>query len=394
MEEATFIKTAIYLEGDILKVLMVTPGFYPIRGGTESMVRNLSIKLNRTGIQTHVMTFNMDRKWKPRWRGEVKEVDGLKVFKVPALKLLPSSPRINMNVNLIPGIFMNIMKCYDIIHFHEADLSFPVFSFFVKKPKLLHLHGIDFNFLKKYHLYRLMFKHVSDYYIAITNEMKKNLIEIGISRDRIIYLPNAIDVKFFSSNRNVKKEENMLLFVGRITHIKGLHVLLKALHYLKKPSHLVIIGPIWDLTYYNGIVDAFVKRINQEGRHKVTYLGAPDDILEWYQKAAIFILPSYWEAFPVVLLEALACGTPVVATSVGGIPEIIQNHQNGILIPPNNPLKLAEAIQYLMDNEDIRIRMSKEGREYVMRNFSLDVVVKKLCKIYRNILDANKNKMY
>jgi glycosyltransferase involved in cell wall biosynthesis len=366
---------------------MVTPGFYPIRGGAETMVRDLSLELNRIGVQTHVMAFNMDKKWNPKWRGKIEEVDGIKVFKIAALKLLPSSPRINMNVNLIPGNFTNIMKRYDIIHFHEDELSFPLFSFFVKKPKLLHLHGIHVELIKRYHLHRMAFKHLTNYYIAITKEMEKDLIELGISKSRVLHLPNALDVKLFHPDKN-KKEDDLLLYLGRITPVKGLHVLLQSLRYLQRPIRLVIIGPAdQSLKYYKDIVK-LVEKENQRGRHKVEYLGVVplEEAIKFYQKATIFVLPSFWEAFPVVLLEALSCETPVVATPVGGIPEIVQNHENGILVPPGNPLKLAEAVQYLLDNKDIRIKMGRQGRESITKNFSIDVIAKRLREIYQKVI--------
>jgi glycosyltransferase involved in cell wall biosynthesis len=366
---------------------MVTPGFYPIRGGAETMVRSLSIELNRIGVQTHVMAFNMDKKWKPKWRGKMEQVDEVKVFKVPAVKLLPSSPRINMNVNLIPGNFTNLMKRYDVIHFHEAELSFPLFSFFVKKPKLLHLHGIHVDYIKRYHLHRLIFKHISNYYIAITREMEKDLIALGIAKSRIIYLPNALDIKLFHPSRN-KKEDDLLLYLGRITPVKGLHVLLQSLHYLQKPIRLVIIGPAdHSSKYYNDIVN-LIEKENKIGRHKVEYLGVVplEEAIEFYQKATIFILPSFWEAFPVVLLEALSCETPVITTPVGGNPEVIRNFENGVLVPVNNPLKLAEAVNFMLDNKDNITKMGRKGRELVTKNFSVEVIAKRLRKIYEEIL--------
>jgi len=372
-----------------MRVLMVTPGFHPIKGGTESMVRNLSIELNKIGVQTHVMTFNMDKKWKPKWRGKIEEIDGIKVFKIAALKILPSSPRINMNINLIPGNFINIIRQYDIIHFHEAELSFPFFSFLVKKPKILHLHGIRANFIKRYHLYRTAFKHVTNYYIAITREMEKDLIGLGISKNRIIYLPNALDVKLFHPDRN-KKEDNLLLYLGRVTPVKGLHILLRSLSLIKSPIRLVIIGPADKSNrYYKEIVN-LIEKEKRRNIHKVEYLGVvpTEEAIKFYQKATIFILPSFWEAFPVVLLEALSCETPVVSTPVGGIPEFVQNYKHGILVPPNNPHRLAKAIQYLLDNKDVRIRMGTEGRKWVARNFSLDVIAKKLYNIYKKILSC------
>jgi len=92
------------------------------------------------------------------------------------------------------------------------------------------------------------------------------------------------------------------------------------------------------------------------------------------------------EAFPVVILEALSCETPVIATPVGGVPEIIRNGENGILVPVNNPPKLAEAMQYLLDNNDVRVRLGLDGRKLIKRSFSLDVVAKKLYSIYTSLL--------
>jgi glycosyltransferase involved in cell wall biosynthesis len=369
---------------------MVTPGFYPIRGGTETLVKELSIKLNSMGVQTHVMTFNMDKKWSPRWRGKVEVVNGVKVFKIPALKLLPSSPRINMNVNLIPGNFSGLMKQYDIIHFHEAELSFPLFSLLIKKPKILHLHGIHVDFIKRYHLYRIIFKRVSDYYIAITKEMKNDLVKLGISKTKIFHLPNAIDTELFYPD-NDKKEDNLLLYIGRITPVKGLHILLDALPYLQRPVRLVIIGPINDHKYYENVT-RLIERENKRGKNQVEYAGILPlkEVKEFYRKATMFILPSYWEAFPMTLLEALACETPVIATPVGGVPEIIKNHETGILVPPGDPIRLAEAINFLLENEDVRLKMAREGLKLVEEKYSLESACKKLCSIYKQLWEQTR----
>jgi len=366
---------------------MVTPGFHPIKGGTETVVRNLSVELNRVGVHVDVMAFNMDRKWHSKWKGKIEEIDGIKVFKIPALNWLPidHSPKITLGVNLIPGRFTNIMKKYDIIHFHE-DVSFPLFSFFVKKHKIFQLHGFDVNFYKRYHLSRIIMKNVADLYISISSRMEKDLMELGIAKNRIIHLPNGVNTKLFCPQE--EKEDDLLLFVGRITFTKGLHVLLKSLRYLERSVRLVFIGSAdWSLKYHQDTLRCIEKE-NQMGKHKIEYLGALDQrsIVEWYQKASIVVLPSFVEAFPVVILEALSCETPVIATPVGGVPEVVRNGENGILVPVNNATKLAEAIQYLLDNEDVRIRLGLEGRKLIKRSFSLDVIAKKLCSIYTNLL--------
>lgn len=112
-----------------------------------------------------------------------------------------------------------------------------------------------------------------------------------------------------------------------------------------------------------------------------------EDIIKWYQKASIFVLTSFIEAFPVVTLEALSCETPVIATNVGGNVDVIRNYENGILVPPKDSVKLAEALQYLLDNKNVRERMGKVGRITVINNFSLNTSARKLNNIYKSMID-------
>jgi glycosyltransferase involved in cell wall biosynthesis len=133
-----------------------------------------------------------------------------------------------------------------------------------------------------------------------------------------------------------------------------------------------------------------IEKENQKGVHKVEYLGAMEqsEIVEWYQKASLLILPSFAEGFPVTILEALSCQTPVITTPVGGIPEIIKNHQTGILIPPGDSNSLAKAINFLLENEDVRLKMACEGRKLVREKYSLETACKKLCLIYKQLEES------
>ena len=368
---------------------MVTPSYYPIIGGTESLVRNLAVKLNEIGVHADVMTFNMNKKWKPSWRRKIKKMDGVKVFRIPALNWFPitHSGRWTFKINLIPGRFTNLLKKYDIIHFHDdLDLSFPLFSYFIRKPKILHLHSFDFDYYKRYFLSRYIFKNATDIYIALMKTMKDQLIQLGIPKGKVRVLPNFVEIRDFHSAE--KKTDNLLLFVGRITRGKGLHILLKSLSYLEKPTHLVIIGPPdWDLEYFEEVTN-LINQENRRGLHKITYLGAKnhDEVMEWCEKASVFVSPSFFEIFPMSILEALSCGASVVATNTGGAQEIVKNYKNGIMVPPNNAPRLAKAIQYLLENENVRKKFGEEGRRDVAKNFSSEIVIEKICQIYKEIM--------
>lgn len=218
--------------------------------------------------------------------------------------------------------------------------------------------------------------------------MTEGLVNLGIPKNRIVYLPNSVDTNFFKPGKH--KEENLLLYVGRISELKGLHILVKALQHLQQSVCLVIIGPPdWDTAYHQNLLN-LIEKENQKGVHKVEYLGPMEqsEIVKWYQKASLLILPSFTEGFPVTILEALSCQTPVIATPVGGISEIIKNHQTGILIPPGDTNSLAKAINFLLKNEDVRLKMACEGRKLVREKYSLETACKKLCSIYKQLTES------
>jgi glycosyltransferase involved in cell wall biosynthesis len=130
---------------------------------------------------------------------------------------------------------------------------------------------------------------------------------------------------------------------------------------------------------------------NAKGKHEITYLGRVNQaqLIECYQEASIFVLPSVFEPFGIVLLEALSCATPVVATYTGGIPEVVKDGENGILVHVNDHLELAKAIQRLLDNKDERLSMGQAGRRYVVENFSLEHNTKRLSDIYEKMVSLS-----
>ena len=370
---------------------MVTSSYYPIMGGAESVIRNLSIKLNKIGIQTDVMTFNMNQKWRPQWQAKEQKEDGIDIFKIPALNWFPMkhSDRITFGINLIPGRFRNHLKKYDIIHFHGEDLTFPLFSHMVTKPKIFHSHGFSFDFYKRYFLSRFIFKNIANLYISISLRMTNEYTQLGIPRSKIRYLPNGVDTRLFRPDG--EKDSNLILFVGRVTFDKGLHVLLDSLRKVKRRVHLVIIGPSsWDTAYFKDIQQRIADE-NRKGLHKITYLGALEKtaVAKWLRKASIFVSPSFREAFGMTILEALSSGSAAIATDVGGVADVIRHGQNGLLIPPNNAMQLAESIEHLLDDEDTRNRLAQTGRKSVLWNFSQEVIVNRLVGIYKEITRQN-----
>ena len=377
------------------KVLMLTPSYDPIIGGTETVVKNLAIHLNKIGVETDVMTFNMDKKWHPRWKWEIREDDGFKVYRIPAFnpfKKIPNPLGLFLKVNVIPNpSFRKIITEYDILHFHDdVDLTFALFSWFVKKPKLFSCHTLDatFNKYKKSFL-RYVFRNVADVYISGCKSTAALLTKLRIPDNKIRVLYYGVDADRYIPDM-INKEENLVLCASRIEPRKGLHILLKSLQYIQTPIHLAILGVENKSNYFNEI-EKMVDVENKMGKHKITFLltVSGDRLIPWYQRASIFVTPhTYNPVFPVVNPEALSCGTPIVGTNVGGIPEIVIDEVTGLLVPPDNPVELASAIQRLLEDKDLRDRCGKEGRALVEQSFSWSAIAKGLRKIYEEMLEG------
>lgn len=368
-----------------MHVLMVTPYYYPIIGGTESLVENITIKLNDHGIHTDIMTFNYDIDLKPRWNKKIENVNDIQIIRVPVIKV----PRPTCFINHLPGHFRAKLKQYDIIHFHnDTDLTFPLFAYGINRKRFFHCHCLDTTFYsyKRNPLAKNILIRSADIFIALSEFLAKMLAELGVPPTKIRVLPNGVDVNILKEGDG-KKVPNLLLFVGRLDPKKGIFTLLASLKHLKTRVTLVIIGPPSSYKEYSKKVIELIENIKNKTIHNIVYLGKveKEELINWYQKASVFVSPSLYESFPLVNLEALACGTPVVTSNVGANPEVVRNYENGILVPPNNPIKLAKAIQHLLDNERIRLKFAKKGREWVVKNFSLEVIVMRLINIYKSM---------
>ena len=177
-----------------------------------------------------------------------------------------------------------------------------------------------------------------------------------------------------------------VLFVGRLASNKGLLDLAPAFATLATSdpaSHLVLIGEDGG---QRSNFEARVRELGVAGR--VHLLGHVDDdalLAAAYREARLTVLPSEYEAFGLVLLESLAAGTPVVASRVGGIPEVVEDGKAGLLVPPKSPAALAEALGRLWTDPELARRLGTYGRDTVVPRFSWDALADRLDALYREV---------
>lgn len=380
-----------------MRVLLVTPSYFPIIGGSEVLTQIYAIKLNETGIDTDIMTYNMSKKWYPKWRGETVRDGATKVIKIAGVNPLPGLPNPLANlvgINVLPNpISAKGFRDYDIIHFiSEADLSLPLLSCSVKKPKLLSCLAIYryggifsyYTYKRPYllKLFRTFFSRVAELYLVPSHAEEELLSGLGVPKTKISILPLGVDIATFRPNTEMKVE-NLILFVGRIDRIKGLDILLRALPFVKTTVQLAIIGSKWDETYVKEL-EEMSEAINESGKHHVMFLGAMDqkELVQWYQRASVLVCPYLHEPHSNVTREALACSTPVISTG----SHMSDQHPDGILLTQRDPEKLAGAIESLLRDRGLRERAGRDGRTFVEQNLSWDSIMKTLKNLYESML--------
>jgi len=201
---------------------------------------------------------------------------------------------------------------------------------------------------------------------------------------KIFIVSNGIDVSKFSPREFPL--EKVILFIGGTVEYKGLDILLEAVGFIFKKYFdfkIVIIG---EEDKRKEKLVKLAQKLGIDSKLEWKGLVYPADIPTYFRKTSILAMPSRLELFGIVALESMASGVPIAASDAGGLPEVVINGENGLIVERENPQKLAEAIMYLFDNPIEAEEMGKKGRKRVEENFTWEKVVEKFEKeIYRRL---------
>jgi glycosyltransferase involved in cell wall biosynthesis len=211
-----------------------------------------------------------------------------------------------------------------------------------KRPVVVSARGSDVNLYRTFPLIRKLLQYVlrnAAGVIAVSDALKQSIVGLGIPEKKILTIPNGVDTKKFYATETAQARDKLglhcsklMLSVGNLTANKGFDLLIRALPFVSarlgdKNLQLVIVGE----GAFRGELETIVSRLGLHGRVRLVGAVAHEELHLWYSAADVFCLASEREGWPNVILESLACGTPVVATKVGGIPEIVQSMDVGIL---------------------------------------------------------------
>jgi glycosyltransferase involved in cell wall biosynthesis len=208
-------------------------------------------------------------------------------------------------------------------------------------------------------------------------------MEEGFAKATICLIPNGVDTDLFCPSESTDLDRKRIIFVGRLIYSKGVHVLLQALKLLIDDgidAQLDVVGDgperarLEDLANSLGISGSIAFHGNLYG------------VASLLQMSSVFVLPSFVEGLPNVVLEAMASGLPVVVTKVGGNPDLVNDGTNGVLVDADNPLQLRDALKELLENKDLAEKLGNEARKTIEQKFSIDHITDTYIKLYNDLI--------
>jgi len=254
----------------------------------------------------------------------------------------------------------------------------------------------------------------ADGVIAVSEAMKHDVqYHYQVPQNRVRVIPNGIDTGEYAPQPDPELARSLgidpnrpfILFVGRITPQKGIFHLLGAAPKLRAGTQIVLCASSADTPGMHEDLRQQVERINRETETDVIWLERhlpQSEIIPLYSQTAAFICPSVYEPFGIINLEAMACGTPVVASNLGGIPDIVLHGKTGFLVPyapvseddpePRDPQvfadDLAHGVNTILDNPDLRRDMGRQGMHRAREAFSWSAVARRTLEFYQELIQA------
>jgi glycosyltransferase involved in cell wall biosynthesis len=397
-----------------LKICLISRE-YPFEtgwGGIGTYTFQLAHGLAERGHQIHVISqsLDMDKEYKDKdvfvHRVAHKTFFyGKRFLKEFALRL-EYSQQVNAKVR-------ELIKKYkiDIVEAPNFSAEAFIYSLSKKVPLVTRLHThfsevIDFVGWKRNLDFRLSC-HLentailkSDLILCSTRRHAETISwETGIKKEKIEIIPLGIPVP--EMNHKIPKNKNLsVLFVGRLEKRKGIQTLIQAIPFVFKRMPDVVFNVIGrdtfvspDFVSLNGsekesFKAKLVENLPREYHDRVNFLGHVDDavLAQHYQSCDVFVAPSLYESFGLIYLEAMAYGKPVIGCGVGGVPEVIEDGTTGLLVPPEDFCRLAEAIIRLLKDPELRLALGQRARKYVEEHFSRDLMVEKTLDAYKRTL--------
>lgn len=337
-----------------MKICMLTDAWTPVWGGGQAHVWEVSQRLrNDYGCQVEILAPNL--------------ADDSRVVSLGPRFVFPSFW--GRTLYLVHALVWMLRQHYDIYHSHcYLAVLLPIVKLFHPKSKVVYtVHGAGVDLLGGGFLNLLKIPQtvsrwlLYDYPWDALFTVARTTIKQPTQAKLLVVIGNGVDTKQFDLVKSNKDSRVFqLLWVGRDDPVKGLKLLQSAFATLRKKYPQVRLKIVKNEKYAN--------------------------VIKAFKQSDIFVLPSLSEGFPLTVLEAMAAGLPVVATKVGGIPEMVKDRETGYLVEPGNIQALAEVLEKAVKNEKLE-KMGLAGWNIVRHKYSWDKVAQKVYEVYQKISD-------
>lgn len=395
------------------KICIFTETYYPEVGGGETQARSLAEALVGNGLSVIVFT----RRSNPSLK-KVENCGPITVYRFP--------PAGNKHLNKwgliltsLP-LFLKLRQQYDLIFvsgFRVIGVTAVMISKLCNKVCILkadspgEMSGEFFaGGLEKlrlntsFSIFRLILSirnfiiRQADCFVAISSEIAKELSTCLINHSDIHLIPNSVDIdKFYNVDDGIKCElrkkldipqkAKIFIYTGRLVSYKGLPLLLrvwKKFQQSQSRATLLLVGDgSLDIHNCEKVLKDYVK--NNRLQDSVLFTGSVCNVNEYLQASDIFVFPTEREAFGISLIEAMACGLPVISTFVGGVKDILKDKHNGLIIKSEDFQQLFDAIDLLMRDSSFAAGLGRNARQTVLEKYSQQIITQRYIELFNNL---------
>jgi len=367
-----------------MKILKVNKLYYPWIGGVETVVQEIAEWLNgKDDFEIEILVCNH------KLKRVIEEINGTRVFRASSFGVYLGMP-ISFDFFLL---YKKIFKNYDLIFLHYPfPLGFVAYRIFSPKKDLVIWYHSDIVrqkmleiFFRPFHIYA--FKKAKKIFVSNPN-LIENSNYLKKFKEKCVVIPFGVDLEKFKLNEETKKEVEeirkkykppIVLSVGRYVYYKGFEYLIESAKNVGARFLIIGDGPL------KKKYEKIIEKLNLGD--KVFLIPPVEDLIPYYYACDLFVLPSITksEAFGIVLLEAMACGKPLISTKIGaGTSFINQDGTTGFVVEPKNSKILSEKINEILNNKELKEKFSQNSLRRA-QEFSKEKFIEKLSKELKNL---------
>jgi len=376
------------------RVAMLIQKYYPHVGGAERQIQRLVPRLQTRGFEVCIIT---------------RHEPGLSRFEMvdgaPVYRLVCPGPKPIAALFYIAGAFALLSRLRpNLIHAHEilspASAALLAKRFFGWPVVVKVLRGGmrgDVYKLKRRAFWKQRFQTLCrniDSFVVISHEIDQELTGLGVPSIKRAFIPNGVDTETFAPPNDSEKKQlraplllpadgPLVVYLGRLTFEKRVDHLIRVWPTIRESfplAQLLIIG--------TGPEEQNLRALSKS-IPGVKFTGQVNNALDFLRASDLFVLPSATEGLSNSLLESMSTGLPVLATSVGGTPDVITHAENGYLIPPDDLPALTTGLLALLSDPTLCAHLGMQGRSRIQKDFSLDSVADRLSSLYQSLLAAH-----